>query len=77
MAMLEERTAQMNKGPLYWTPTVEGLYNYEYMRDNPEELDNDSWHLGLPDSIIADIQNSFKHPDRLLTFNLRLSESLH
>ncbi|WP_431129572.1 amidohydrolase family protein [Flagellimonas flava] len=70
MEMIKERTAQMNKGPLFWCPTVEGLYNYEYTRDNPEKLDNDSWHLGLPDSVITDIKNSFKHPDRLPYFQL-------
>ncbi|NAY93143.1 amidohydrolase family protein [Muricauda sp. JGD-17] len=70
MEMIKERTAQMNKGPLFWCPTVEGLYNYEYVRDNPEKLDNDSWHLGLPDSVITDIKNSFKHPDRLPYFQL-------
>jgi len=70
MEMIRERTAQMNKGPLFWCPTVEGLYNYEYVRDNHEKLDNDSWHLGLPDSIIADIKNSLKHPDRLPYFQL-------
>ncbi|TAI48236.1 amidohydrolase family protein [Flagellimonas allohymeniacidonis] len=70
MQMIKERTAQMNKGPLFWCPTVEGLYNYEYVRDNPEKLDNDSWHLGLPDSIIADIKESIKHPDRLPYFQL-------
>ena len=53
MAMIKERTTKMSLGPLFWTPTVEGLFNYEYMRDNPEALDNTSWHLGLPDSIIA------------------------
>ncbi len=68
--MIRERTAQMNKGPLFWCPTVEGLYNYEYVRDNPEKLDNDSWHLGLPDSIITDIKNSIKHPDQLPYFQL-------
>lgn len=70
MTMLKERTAQMNIGPLFWTPTIEGLYNYEYVRDNPEKLDNTSWHLGLPDSIIADIRNSFQHPGRLPYFQL-------
>ncbi len=70
MEMIKERTAQMNKGPLFWCPTVEGLYNYEYTRDNMEKLDNDSWHLGLPDSVITDIKNSFKHPDRLPYFQL-------
>ncbi|MEP1097217.1 MAG: amidohydrolase family protein [Cyclobacteriaceae bacterium] len=70
MEMLKERTAQMNKGPLFWTPTVEGLYNYEYVRDNTEKLDNDSWHLGLPDTVIQDIKNSLKYPERLPYFQL-------
>jgi len=70
MEMIKERTAQMNMGPLFWCPTVEGLYNYEYVRDNPEKLDNDSWHLGLPDSIVADIKRSIAHPDRLPYYQL-------
>jgi len=70
IAMIKERTAQMNKGPLLWTPTVEGLYNYEYMRDNPEKLDGDCWHLGLPDDIIADIQSSLRYPGRMPYFQL-------
>jgi len=70
MTMIEERTAQMNLGPLFWTPTIEGLYNYEYLRDNPEELDNTSWHLDLPQPIIDDIQASFAHPDRLSYFQI-------
>lgn len=70
MALLKERTAQMNLGPLYWTPTVEGLYNYEYLRDNPEKLDNDSWHLGLTDSIIEDIKTSIQNPGELPYFQL-------
>lgn len=70
MKMLKERTADMSAGPMYWTPTISGLYNYEYMRDNPEFLDDPSWHLGLPDSIISDIRSSFQHPDRLPYFQL-------
>jgi len=70
IALLRERTAKMNIGPLFWTPTVEGLYNYEYLRNNPEELDNTSWHLGLPDSIIADIKQSIRYPSRLSYFGL-------
>ncbi len=60
----------MNLGPLFWTPTVEGLYNYEYVRHNPEKLDNDSWHLGLPDSIIQDIEQSIQYPGRLSYFQI-------
>jgi len=70
MEMIRERTADMSSGPLFWCPTVEGLYNYEYTRGNPEVLDNDSWHRGLPDTVITDIKNSFKHPDRLPYFQL-------
>lgn len=70
MRMIKERTAQMNIGPLYWTPTVEGLYNYEYLRDNPEALDNDSWHLDLPDTVIADIKASIQEPGQLPYFQL-------
>lgn len=68
--MIKERTAQMSKGPLFWCPTVEGLFNYEYLRDNPEKLDTNSWHLGLPDSVITDIKASIAHPDRLPYFQL-------
>lgn len=70
IAMIKERTAQMSLGPLFWTPTVEGLYNFEYTRDNPEALDNTSWQLGLPDSIIADIRQSIQKPGQLSYFQL-------
>jgi imidazolonepropionase-like amidohydrolase len=70
MEMIKERTAQMNLGPLYWTPTVEGLYNYEYVRDNPEKLDNDCWHMGLPQDIIDDIESSIRQPGQLPYFQL-------
>jgi len=62
---LRERTAKMSLGPLFWTPTVEGLWNYESLRDNPEPLDSDSWHLGLPDEVVDDIRQSLKHPGQL------------
>ena len=70
MEMIKERTAQMNLGPLFWTPTVEGLYNYEYVRDNPEALDNDCWHLDMPEEVIADIKQSIRYPGRLPYFQI-------
>ena len=70
VAMIKERTAKMNMGPLFWTPTVEGLFNYEYTRNNPEKLDDPSWHLGLPDSIIRDIRASLRFPGRMPYFQL-------
>lgn len=68
--MIRERTARGNAGPLFWTPTIEGLFNYEYVRDNPEKLDDPSWREGLPDSIVADIRRSIEHPERLSYFQM-------
>nr|WP_251359845.1 amidohydrolase family protein [Kangiella sp. TOML190] len=67
MTMLKERTAKgrISGGPLYWTPTVEGLWNYEYTRANSEELDNECWKRGLESSTIKDIEASITHPERL------------
>jgi imidazolonepropionase-like amidohydrolase len=70
IAMIRERTAQMALGPLFWTPTIEGLFNYEYLRDNPEQLDDPAWREGLTPDIIADIRKSIEHPDRLSYFQL-------
>ena len=70
IAMVRERTAQMNLGPFFWTPTIEGLFNYEYLRDNPEQLDDPAWQEGLPPNIVADIRQSISHPERLSYFQL-------
>jgi imidazolonepropionase-like amidohydrolase len=71
ITMLRDRTARGAAGPLFWTPTIEGLFNYEYVRDNwAEKLDDPSWHVGLPDSIIADIKRSIRHPERLGYFQM-------
>jgi imidazolonepropionase-like amidohydrolase len=65
VAMIRERTAKMSLGPLFWTPTIQGLLNYEYVRDNPEQLDDPSWQVGVPQNIIDDIKNSLKKPGQL------------
>ncbi len=64
---LRERTAtgRIAGGPLFWTPTVEGLWNYENTVDNPEKLDSDCWHRGLSDDLIADIRQSIRQPGQL------------
>lgn len=69
LEMIKERTANSNH-KLFWTPTIEGLFNYDYIRDNPEKLDDPSWHVGLPDSIIRDIKQSIKYPSRLSYFQI-------
>jgi imidazolonepropionase-like amidohydrolase len=72
MQLLRERTAtgRVRGGPLYWTPTVEGLWNYDYTRDLPEKLDSNCWNRGLQDSTIADIEASIAEPSELLYFQL-------
>jgi imidazolonepropionase-like amidohydrolase len=65
VALLHDRAAQGNRAPLFWTPTISVLFNYEYVRDHPEVLDDPSWKLGLPDSIVADVRRSLEHFDRL------------
>lgn len=67
MVQLKERTAKgrISGGPLYWTPTVEGLWNYEYVRENSEALDNRCWKRGLSKETVLDIKQSIQHPERL------------
>lgn len=65
---LRERTANMSKGPLFWTPTIEGLYNFPYVVKHHEHIDDKRWHEGLPDSIVADIRQSLAHPERISYF---------
>jgi imidazolonepropionase-like amidohydrolase len=72
MLALQERvgSAVVRGSPMYWTPTVEGLWNYVDLRDNPESLDNKCWERGLKPDTIADIKASVAHPDQLLYFQL-------
>jgi imidazolonepropionase-like amidohydrolase len=62
---LRERTANMSAGPLFWTPTIEGLYNFPYTVKNHEFIDGDAWHEGLTPEIVADIRKSLAHPERI------------
>lgn len=66
MTALKARTARGGgAGPLFWTPTVSVLYNYDYLRTHPVVLDDTRWHEGLPPSIIEDIRRSIAYPERL------------
>lgn len=67
MAALKERTAtgRIAGGPLYWTPTVEGLWNFDRTVANPEKLDDDCWERGLKEDTIADIRASIANPGQL------------
>ncbi len=67
IAALRERTAtgRIAGGPLYWTPTVEGLWNYDRTVANPEKLDDECWKRGLAEDTIADISGSIANPGQL------------
>lgn len=70
LAQIADRTAKGNLPPLFWTPTISVLYNYEYLRDNPLQLDDPGWQLDVPADIVADIKESMRHPGQLSYFQL-------
>lgn len=69
MQLIKERTGNSNN-KLYWCPTVEGLFNYNYNIRYQEHLDDPSWKEGLPDSIVQDIKKSISKPSQLSYFQV-------
>lgn len=56
---------------LFWTPTIGPLLLYEETRDAfPERLDDPRWHVGLPESVVKDIQASLAAPEKLAYFRM-------
>jgi len=70
LAQIADRTAKGNLPPLFWTPTISVLYNYEYLRDNALQLDDSGWQLDVPADIVTDIKASMRHPGQLSYFQL-------
>lgn len=62
---LRARAAQGNKPPLFWTPTIDVLTNFDARRDDMEFLDDPAWRLGLADSVVRDIRGSLARLDTL------------
>jgi imidazolonepropionase-like amidohydrolase len=67
---IAERAARGNLPPLFWTPTISVLYNYEYLRNNPLQIDDPGWQLDVPADVVADIKSSLQHPGQLPYFQL-------
>ncbi|MCC5879643.1 MAG: amidohydrolase family protein [Idiomarina sp.] len=66
LSALAERTATgIFHGLLFWTPTVEGLWNYSNTLKNPTHLDNQCWERGLQADTIEDIRGSIQDPASL------------
>ena len=70
LAAIQERTAKMSLGPLYWCPTVEGFFNYEYNVNNPMHIEDTGWQAGVPADIVADIKQSLKNPGWLAYYQI-------
>jgi imidazolonepropionase-like amidohydrolase len=70
LAQIADRTAKGNLAPLFWTPTISVLYNYQYLRDNALQLDDAAWQLDVPADIVTDIKASMRHPGQLSYFQL-------
>lgn len=67
MLQVEKRAAEgrVRGSPLFWTPTISGLYNHPRLLQNPEHLDDPCWKRGLKPDTIADIQGSIRQPSAL------------
>jgi imidazolonepropionase-like amidohydrolase len=62
---LRARAAQGNRPPLFWTPTIDVLTNFDVRRDEPEFVDDPAWHLGLSDATVRDVRASLARLDTL------------
>lgn len=67
MLAIEARAAEgrVRGSPLYWTPTISGLFNLNRLVANPERLDDKCWTRGLKPDTIADIKASIAKPEAL------------
>ncbi|MGH6691521.1 MAG: amidohydrolase family protein, partial [Gammaproteobacteria bacterium] len=65
LQMIRERNAT-----LYWCPTMEGLFLYEYTRQNPERLDDQRLKNDLPPDIYKDVRESIRDVAKLDYFRL-------
>jgi imidazolonepropionase-like amidohydrolase len=68
--LIQERTAKMALGPLFWCPTIEGFFNYADNISNPMHIDEPGWQRGVPADIVADIEQSLRHPSRLAYYQI-------
>ncbi|HET7536258.1 MAG TPA: amidohydrolase family protein [Candidatus Didemnitutus sp.] len=68
--MIQERTAKMALGPMYWCPTIEGFFNYEDNVRNPMQIEDPAWQQFVPADIVDDIKASLKHPGWLAYYQI-------
>ena len=59
------RAASTTQPPLYWSPAISGVMNYEDLRRNPEPLDDPGATAGLPPLVAVDVLASLRSLDRI------------
>jgi imidazolonepropionase-like amidohydrolase len=65
LQMIRERNAT-----LYWCPTIEGLFLYDYTLRFPERVDDQRLKRDLPPAMYKDVHDSIKDVSHLAYFNL-------
>jgi imidazolonepropionase-like amidohydrolase len=65
LQMIRDRNAT-----LYWCPTIEGLYLYDYTLRFPERVDDQRLKRDLPPAMYKDVHDSLKDVSRLDYFRL-------
>jgi imidazolonepropionase-like amidohydrolase len=56
--------------PVFWSPAISAVLNFESLRGNPEPLDDPRATAELPPLIAADILGSLANPDRVTWFEM-------
>ncbi|PYQ60450.1 MAG: Xaa-Pro dipeptidase [Acidobacteria bacterium] len=65
LQMIRDRNAT-----LYWTPTLEGLFLYDYTLRFPERVDDQRLKNDLPPDMYKDVHDSIKNVSQLAYFSL-------
>lgn len=64
LALRQRLLAQPDK-PLFWSPAVSAVFNYEWLRTDAEPLDDPALNDGVPPVIVTDILGSLRNLDRV------------
>ncbi|MFZ2507437.1 MAG: amidohydrolase family protein [Steroidobacteraceae bacterium] len=67
---LRQRAPGPAARPVFWSPAISALLNFESLRGNPEPLDDPRTTAELPPLIAADILGSLANPDRVTWFGM-------
>lgn len=62
---LRQRLLVQPERPVFWSPAVSAVFNYEWLRVDPEPLDDPGLYDGWPPVIVADVKGSLANLDRV------------